>query len=119
PTGNLVKQDQTLLTTVGSLDPISSYFDVDEPTLLRGRRAINEGRLKLLQNGVVPVLRGLQGEDGYPHTGTINFVNNQVNPTTGSISVRGIFPNPKPEVGTRLLSQGLFVRILLVLGLLR
>ena len=37
---------------------------------------------------------GLQGEDSFPHKGTIDFVNNQVNPATGSIAVRGVFPNP-------------------------
>jgi multidrug efflux system membrane fusion protein len=93
--GNLVNQDSTLLTTVVSLDPMYAYFDMDEPTLLRIRKAIAEGRISLNSSGVMPVLMGLQGEEGYPHPGTVNFVNNQVNPTTGSISVRGIFANPK------------------------
>jgi multidrug efflux system membrane fusion protein len=115
-TGNLVNQDQTLLTTVVSLDPMYAYFDMDEPTLLRARRAVNEGRILLPENGVVPVFMGLQGEDGYPHRGEVDFVNNQVNSTTGSIAVRGLFPNPKPETGTRLLSPGMFVRIRLPLG---
>ena len=44
--GNLVNQDQTLLTTVVSLDPMYAYFDMDEPTLLRIRKAINEGKIK-------------------------------------------------------------------------
>ena len=105
--GNLVNQDQTLLTTVVSLDPMYAYFDMDEPTLLRIRRAINEGKIKRpAGRREIPVLMGLQGEDGFPHKGTINFVNNQVNPTTGSIAVRGVFPNPKPTGGTRLLSPG-------------
>jgi multidrug efflux system membrane fusion protein len=115
-TGNLVNQDQTLLTTVVSLDPMYAYFDMDEPTLIRARRAVNEGRIKLPQSGIVPVFMGIQGEDGYPHAGTVNFINNQVNSTTGSIAVRGVFPNPKPDVGTRLLSPGMFVRIRLPLG---
>lgn len=115
--GNLVNQDQTLLTTVVSLDPMYGYFDMDEPTLLRIRRAINEGRIKLPERGHVPVLMGLQGEQGYPHEGTVNFINNQVNPTTGSILVRGVFQNPKPSVGARLLSPGMFVRIRLPIGL--
>lgn len=114
--GNLVNQDQTLLTTVVSLDPIHIYFDMDEPTLLRIRRAVNEGKIKRPQDGVIPVYMGLQGEDGYPHRGTINFVNNQINPTTGSISVRGVFPNPKPEGGSRLLSPGMFVHIRFPIG---
>jgi membrane fusion protein, multidrug efflux system len=115
-TGNLVNQDQTLLTTVVSLEPIYAYFDMDEPTLLSIRRAFNEGRIKRPQDGTISVLMGLQGEEGFPHKGTVNFVNNQVNPTTGSISVRGVFPNPRPEGGARLLSPGMFVRIRLPIG---
>jgi multidrug efflux system membrane fusion protein len=114
--GNLVNQDQTLLTTVVSLDPMYVYFDVDEPTLLRVRRARNAGLIKPAPDGQFPVLMGLQGEDGFPHRGTINFVNNQVNPATGSIAVRGLFPNPKPNGGVRLLSPGMFVRVRLPIG---
>src|SRR5882672_2633628 len=97
--GNLVNQDQTLLTTVVSLDPMYAYFDVDEPTVLRVRRAINEGKIKRPLEGLVPVLMGLQGEEGFPHRGNVDFVNNQVNPTTGSLSLRGVFANPKPQGG--------------------
>ena len=116
--GNLVNQDQTLLTTVVKLDPIYAYFDMDEPTLLRIRNAINEGKIqpKRSRGLEVPVFMGLQGEAGFPHAGNVNFVNNQLNPTTGSILVRGVFPNPKPEGGTRLLSPGMFVRIRLPIG---
>ncbi len=114
--GNLVNQDQTLLTTVVSLDPMYVYFDMDEPTLLRIRRAVNAGDIKPGKDGAVPLLMGLPGEDGFPHKGTINFVNNQVNPATGSIAVRGIFPNPQPKGGTRLLSPGMFVRVRLPIG---
>ena len=99
--GNLVNQDQTLLTTVVSVDPMYVYFEMDEPTLLRTRKAVNEGKIKLPDKGIrIPVFMGLQGEDGFPHQGTINFVNNQVNPTTGSILVRGSFPNPLPKGAT-------------------
>jgi membrane fusion protein, multidrug efflux system len=109
--GNLVIQDQTLLTTIVSLDPMHGYFDMDEPTLIRIRKAVNAGELKPLRDGSMKVSMGLQGEQGYPHEGTINFVNNQVNPTTGSITMRGLFPNPRPEGGEQLLSPGMFVRI--------
>jgi multidrug efflux system membrane fusion protein len=114
--GNLVNQDQTLLTTVVSRDPMYAYFDVDEPTLLRVRRAINDGRIKPSDDGLIAVHMGLQGENGFPHQGNIDFVNNQVNPSTGSISIRGVFPNPKPQNGVRLLSPGMFVRIRLPIG---
>ena len=115
--GNLVNQDQTLLTTVVSLDPMYAYFDVDEPTVLRVRKAINEGRIQPRASGMrLPVLMGLQGEEGFPHEGEVDFVNNQLNPTTGSILIRGVFPNPKPAGGVRLLSPGMFVRIRLPIG---
>ena len=71
---------------------------MDEPTLLRIRRAIQDGRIKRSTGGGMPVFMGLQGEDGYPFEGHINFFNNQVNAATGSISLRGIFPNPQPDV---------------------
>jgi multidrug efflux system membrane fusion protein len=94
-----------------------AYFDVDEPTVLRVRKAVNEGKIKRYQEGKIPVYMGLQGEEGFPHQGTLNFVNNQVNPATGSILVRGVFPNPIPASGTtRVLSPGMFVRIRLPIG---
>jgi multidrug efflux system membrane fusion protein len=117
--GNLVNQDQTLLTTVVSQDPMYAYFDTDEPTLLRIRRAISAGRIKPTEDGKTPVYMGLQDEEGFPHKGTINFVNNQVNPTTGSITMRGVFPNPELSGGgggARLLSPGMFVRVRLPMG---
>jgi multidrug efflux system membrane fusion protein len=115
--GNLVNQDVTQLTTVMSMDPMYVYFDMDEPTLLRLKSAINEGKLPQPKEGTAKVLMGLAGEDGYPHEGLINFVDNQVNPGTGSISVRGVFNNRKPRRGgTRLLVPGMFVRIRLPIG---
>ncbi len=115
--GNLVIQDQTLLTTVVSLDPMYVSFEMDEPTLLRIRRAVNEGKIQVPQQGQLTFLMGLQGEDGFPHKATVNFVNNQVSPTTGSIAVRGVFPNPKPANGVRIFSPGMFVRVRLPIGL--
>jgi multidrug efflux system membrane fusion protein len=93
--GNLVNQDQTLLTTVVSLDPMYVYFDMDESTLLQIRKAISEGKIAPPADGDLPVMLGLQNEDGFPHKATINFVNNQVNSTTGSITMRGVFANPR------------------------
>jgi multidrug efflux system membrane fusion protein len=115
--GNLVNQDQTLLTTVVSLDPMYAYFEIDEPTVLQVRRAINEGKIKPRSSGRdIPVLMGLQGEEGFPHQGSIDFFNNQVNPTTGSLSARGLFKNATPVHGVPLLSPGMFVRIRLPIG---
>jgi multidrug efflux system membrane fusion protein len=114
--GNLANQDQTLLTTVVSVDPMYVYWDTDEPTLLRILRAVSEGKMKQAEDGTNPVLMGLQDEDGFPHEGKIDFVNNQVSPTTGSITMRGVFPNPKLKGGVRLLSPGMFVRVRLPIG---
>jgi len=114
--GNLVNQDQTLLTTVVSVDPMYAYFDLDERTLLKIRDAINDGKLVRHQGKDFPVLMGLQSEQGYPHDGMINFVNNRVDPFTGTITLRGVFANPLPPAGVRLLSPGMFVRIRIPLG---
>ncbi len=130
--GNLINQDQTLLTTIVSQDPMYVYFDMDERTLLRVRNAINRGLIKPKEQTKVihvlgmsipihtgpkiPVLMGLEGEDGFPHPGSIDFVNNVVNPSTGTIGVRGVFANPLPPNGRRLMSPGMFVRIRLPLG---
>src|SRR5262249_13307179 len=79
----------------------------------RIRTAINQGKIQPSEGSGndLQVHMGLEGEDGFPHTGTVNFVNNVVNPSTGTIAVRGLFPNPKPDYGRRLLSPGMFVRI--------
>jgi multidrug efflux system membrane fusion protein len=115
--GNLVNQDQTTLTTVVSLDPMYAYFDVDERTVLRIRKGINEGTIIAPKNTEeVPVYMALEGEQDYPHHGTLNFVNNQVNPATGTMTLRGVFANPKPTNGRRLLAPGLFVRIRVPIG---
>src|SRR5438067_2280710 len=76
PEGNLVRQDETLLTTVVSLDPMYVYFNMDLGTLLRIRQAINEGKLKPPVKGQLPVGVALPGDNGYPRQGTVNFVNN-------------------------------------------
>src|SRR6201999_1134283 len=67
--GNLVNQDQTQLTTVVSMDPMYVYFDVDETTLLRVRKAINDGSVTRYEQGEIPVFISLEGEDNFPHQG--------------------------------------------------
>ncbi len=119
--GDLAVQEQTMLTNVVSLDPMYAYFDVDEPTVMRLRRTIGAGQLGHAGRAgnsldKVPMLMGLQGEDGFPHKGVVNFINNQVNPTTDSVVVRGVFPNPSLPNGNRLLMPGMFVRMRLPMG---
>lgn len=115
--GNLVNQDQTQLTTVVSLDPMYVYFDMDEVTLQVIREARDKGKIKPFETGQLPVEIGLQNETGFPHQGKVDFFNNQVNSTTGSITVRGVIDNPTPKNGGhRLLSPGMFVRVHLPIG---
>lgn len=111
-TGNLVNQNQTLLTTVVSVDPIYAYFDMDERTILRVRNAIKDKKIKLTDADEILVYVGLTGETGFPHKGAVNFVNNKVDPNTGTITLRGKFDNPKiDDKGHRLMSPGMYVRV--------
>ncbi len=100
-----------MLTTIVSVDPMYAYFDVDEHTVLRVRQLIREGKVKSARDVEWPVWLGLANEDGHPHRGTINFVDNQVNPKTGTLRLRGVFPN-KDE----LLSPGYFARVRVPIG---
>ena len=107
--GNLVSADgKDPLTTIVSTNPIYAYADVDERSLLRyiryslgkekGAHDVDEVKL--------PIQLALQDETGFPHTGYIDFVDNRVDPSTGTIRIRGVFDS---ENG--LLSPGLFVRV--------
>jgi RND family efflux transporter MFP subunit len=95
--GNLIQSgDQgggTLLTTIVSVDPMYAYFDVDEYTVLRTKQLVREGKLKATSEGDWPVALGLANEEGFPHRGTINFTDNQINAKTGTLRLRGVFPN--------------------------
>jgi RND family efflux transporter MFP subunit len=101
--GNLVNNGAggpaTLLTTVVSLDPIRAYFDSDEQVYLKHVSLGAKGRK-------IPVFLGLANEDGYPHEGYLDFVDNQVDPSTGTIRARAVFDNKQ-----RLFTPGLFARL--------
>lgn len=113
--GNLIQAGDltggTLLTTIVSVDPMYAYFDVDEHTVLRVRQLIGEGKLKTPDDVEIPVWLGLANEAGFPHRGRVNFVDNQVNPKTGTLKVRAVFPN-KDEA----LSPGYFARVRVPVG---
>jgi RND family efflux transporter MFP subunit len=114
--GNLVQSgDQgggTLLTTIVSVDPIYAYFDMDERTVQRLGQSIREGKAAESASDLDwPVVLGLGTEMGLPHQGSINFVDNQVNPKTGTLRVRGVFPNKDGS-----LSPGFFARVRVPVG---
>jgi RND family efflux transporter MFP subunit len=117
--GNLVKADDTILTNIVSLDPMYAYFDVPERTLLKFRRLVRDGKVKSSSEAPLPVRMELADEDDFPHEGNIDFVDNRVDPGTGTLKVRGAFANPRDPNDPnqpRLLSPGLFVRIRLPVG---
>lgn len=80
--GNLAQADATALTTLVSLDPVHVHFDADEQAYLRYNELARRGEREGSRN---PVRVGLANEDGYPHAGTVDFVDNQVDPATGTI----------------------------------
>jgi multidrug efflux system membrane fusion protein len=111
--GNLVVVGPTggpLLTTIVSLDPIYVDFDTDERAIVRLRKeAIAQNGAATPENvraAAVPVFVALAEEKDFPHRGTIDFVDNQVDPSTGTIRIRAVLPNPNG-----LLTPGLFVRV--------
>ena len=109
--GNFVEAEKTILTTLVSFDPIYAYFDVDERTTLeRVRRSINEGKSKSVEADI-KVLLALSDEKEFEHMGAVDFVDNAINPGTGTKRMRAVFDNPK-----KLLSPGLFVRIRYPIG---
>lgn len=109
--GNLVKADDTILTTIVSLDPIHAYFEVDERTVLRLRRLIREGKVTSAREKRIPVKIGLADEEGFSREGFIDFVDNQLDHGTGTLRLRAVVPNPDT-----LLSPGMFVRVRVPVG---
>jgi multidrug efflux system membrane fusion protein len=87
------------------------YFDLDERTMLRLRRLVQHGAVATAAAAKVPVLLGLADEQGYSRQGVLDFEDNRLDPSTGTLRVRAVFDNRD-----RLLSAGLFVRVRLPIG---
>jgi RND family efflux transporter MFP subunit len=104
--GNLVQADTTLLTNIVSVDPIYAYFNVDERSVLKYEQQVRQGKMANARSGSVPVYLQLETDRGFPHEGSIDFINNQFNASTGTLQVRGLFAN-----ADGILIPGAFVRI--------
>ncbi len=93
----------TVLATIVSMDPIYCYFDVEEGAFLKYRRYAKAGS--------VPCEVGLVNEEGFTHQGQLDFFDNQVNPQTGTIRLRAVFPN-----ADRTLVPGMFANARVMAG---
>jgi RND family efflux transporter MFP subunit len=93
--GNLVTGDPnaTLLTTIVSLDPIYFVFDMSEADFLAYQRAVIRGALPSTRDNQTIVQTRLPDEKDWPHVGTMNFVDNQIDPGSGTIRARALLPN--------------------------
>jgi multidrug efflux system membrane fusion protein len=111
--GNLVNigGGESLLTTIVSVDPVYVYFNVDERSFIRYRKSHSEdvkanGEMMPVKELKIPVHIALEGEQDYPYKGVIDFADNRVNPSTGTIQVRGTLSNAK-----RLFEDGMRARV--------
>ena len=102
-TGNLAQADASMLTTVVSQNPVHVYFETDERTFLRHQAMSRAGTRS---NGDNAVRVGLADETGYPHAGTVDFLDNQIDPATGTVRARAVLPNPD-----RRFTPGMFARV--------
>jgi len=105
--GNLVSS-ASLLTTVVSVDPIMAYFDVDERSYLALGGASSASR-RAGGSAQSPVFLGLMNEEGYPHQGRLDFLDNRLDPNSGTMQVRAVFSNLEGRF-----TPGLFARLKLV-----
>jgi RND family efflux transporter MFP subunit len=106
--GNMVESGETggtVLTTIMSTETMYAYFDVDDQTWVQVRQL----RKSTLDTPIVQL--GLTNEKGFPHHGKLDFVDNQIDAGTGTLRMRGLFPNKD-----RALTPGLFVRVRVPLG---
>ena len=94
------------LATIQKIDPIYVYFSINERDLLKyQKRFVNENERKSQVNKL-PVHVQLQGEEGYPHTGTLDFAANLLSTSTGSLQLRAELPNNKTS-----LIPGLYAKV--------
>ncbi|ABP60568.1 efflux RND transporter periplasmic adaptor subunit [Enterobacter sp. 638] len=106
--GNLVTtgDSASVLTTLVSQKTVYVYFDVDESTYLHYQNLARSGQGASSNHMALPVEIGLTGEDGYPHQGKVDFLDNQLTPSTGTIRMRALLDNAQ-----RQFTPGLFARV--------
>ena len=109
--GNLILADTTILTSVVTEDPMYAYFDVDERSYLEILDAIAPGTKAWPENVKLPVLVALANDAEFDRVGYVDFVDNRVVATTGTVRMRGVFDNKNGY-----LKAGFFIRVRLPMG---
>jgi len=107
--GNLVSSgpgEATLLTTVVSLDPVYAYFDADEQIFLKYTAGGGTDPRSRGRSSELPIRMALSNDEGFPRQGRLDFLDNQLDGSTGTIRGRAVFRNTDG-----LLTPGLFVRL--------
>ncbi|MGH8310505.1 MAG: efflux RND transporter periplasmic adaptor subunit, partial [Steroidobacteraceae bacterium] len=117
--GNLVSAGETLLTTLVSIDPIYVAFDGDEQVYLKYENMSLRGERGSSRDTRNPVWAGLADETGHPHEGVMVFLDNELDPATGTIRARGLFENaerrftPGMLARVKLTGSGLYEAVLI------
>jgi RND family efflux transporter MFP subunit len=109
--GNVILGDNTILTTIVTEADMYAYFDVDERTYLDLLALIAPGKKSWYEGLKTPVMMRLANEEDFEKIGDVDFVDNRVAATTGTVRMRGVFKNERHQ-----LKAGLFVRIRLPIG---
>jgi RND family efflux transporter MFP subunit len=107
--GNLIQPGagpDSVLTTVVSTDPLYVYFDADENNVLERLKLIEKGQSANARESRIPAFVALSNEKDFPHEGYINFIDNRLEPDTGTVRVRVVINAWDP-----LLLPGFFVRV--------
>jgi len=102
--GNLARADQSLLTTIVSQDPVYVYFDSDEQSYLRYIAQRSDTGARPIQQR--PVAVGLANQPGFPYAGTVDFLDNRLDPATGTIRARARIANPHHQF-----TPGMYARV--------
>jgi RND family efflux transporter MFP subunit len=105
-TGNFVNAGETILTSVVSLDPIYVAFEGDEQTYLKYNQLAKSGERLNSRDKQSPVFIGLANETEFPHEARMNFLDNALNPETGTIRARALIANPE-----HLFTPGMLARV--------
>ena len=112
--GNLVKADDTVLTSIVSLDPIYVYFDVHEQAMLRIKHLMEQGKVSarsLTRRFRSKSAWPMKADDKFAHKGIVDFTDNKVDYNRGTLTFRAKLDNKD-----HLLTPGLFVRVRLPIG---